>query len=111
VGEDGEIHGGEGGGGGGKWGDGEVKEGEMDKEGFDAEAYVKGVLGREGLEGVLRIEGALVGGEFPLPPSTYYHLHIPTSFPLPFPLTFPPIFPLSTKHEHNKRTRPPLKRT
>lgn len=75
VGEDGEIHGGEGiggregvavgrGDGGGKWGDGEVKEGEMDGEGFDAEKYVQEVLGREGLEGVLRIEGALVGGGF-----------------------------------------------
>ena len=32
--------------------------------GFDAEAYVREVLGREGLEGVLRIEGGLVNGEF-----------------------------------------------
>lgn len=36
----------------------------MDREGFDAETYVREVLGREGLEGVLRIEGALVGGGF-----------------------------------------------
>lgn len=81
MGEDGDIQGAEGSGsggiggiggregvgardGGGKWGDGEVKEGEMDREGFDAEKYVREVLGREGLEGVLRIEGALVGGGF-----------------------------------------------
>lgn len=65
VSEDGELDavgGRERDGAGGKWGDGEVKEGEMDKEGFDAESYVREVLGREGLEGVLRIEGALVGG-------------------------------------------------
>ncbi|KAI9825312.1 MAG: hypothetical protein M1819_000558 [Sarea resinae] len=57
-----------GGGGGGAGarglGDGEdvqvVRESELDAEGFDVEAYVRGVLGREGLEGVLRVEGALV---------------------------------------------------
>ena len=43
-------------------GGGEGKESELDAEGFDAEAYVRGVLGREGLEGVLRVEGGLVAG-------------------------------------------------
>lgn len=38
------------------------RESELDAEGFDAEAYVKGVLEREGLEEVLRIEGRLVNG-------------------------------------------------
>ncbi|SLM37045.1 hypothetical protein LPUS_06771 [Lasallia pustulata] len=38
----------------------EVRDSELDGEGFDAEGYVKGVLGREGLEGVLRVEGGLV---------------------------------------------------
>ncbi|MCJ1251951.1 hypothetical protein MMC30_009189 [Trapelia coarctata] len=65
VGEDGESVDGSGVGArdgpGGKWGDGEVKEGEMDKKGFDAEKYVREVLGRESLEGVLKIEGTLVG--------------------------------------------------
>lgn len=32
----------------------------MDVEGFDAEAYVRGVLASQGLEGVLRVEGALI---------------------------------------------------
>lgn len=40
----------------------EVRDSELDGEGFDAEGYVKGVLGREGLEGVLRVEGGLVSG-------------------------------------------------
>lgn len=39
-------------------------ESELDGEGFDAEVYVRGVLGREGLGGLLRIEGALIGGMF-----------------------------------------------
>lgn len=43
--------------------DAEGKESELDGEGFDAEAYVRGVLGREGLEGVLRVEGGLVNGK------------------------------------------------
>ncbi len=33
---------------------------ELDQDSFDAEAYVKGVLSKEGLEGVLRIESGLV---------------------------------------------------
>ncbi|MCJ1293766.1 hypothetical protein MMC34_005321 [Xylographa carneopallida] len=40
--------------------DADVRESELDGVGFDAEAYVREVLGREGLEGVLRIEGGLV---------------------------------------------------
>ncbi|KAI9723610.1 MAG: hypothetical protein M1812_000910 [Candelaria pacifica] len=40
--------------------DADVKESELDKEGFDAESYVQGVLEREGLDGVLRVEGGLV---------------------------------------------------
>ncbi|KAF2838563.1 hypothetical protein M501DRAFT_934410 [Patellaria atrata CBS 101060] len=33
---------------------------ELDKEGFNAEAYVASVLAREGLEGVLKVEGGLM---------------------------------------------------
>jgi len=44
--------------------DAEVKESELDREGFDAEKYVADVLGREGLEGVLRVEARLIGGEW-----------------------------------------------
>lgn len=33
---------------------------EIDKPGFDAEQYVKDVLSREGLEGILRVEARLV---------------------------------------------------
>ncbi|MCJ1382196.1 hypothetical protein MMC17_005308 [Xylographa soralifera] len=40
--------------------DADVKDSELDGAGFDAEGYVREVLGREGLEGVLRIEGGLV---------------------------------------------------
>ncbi|MCJ1480829.1 hypothetical protein MMC06_000984 [Schaereria dolodes] len=40
--------------------DTEIKDSELDREGFDPEAYVKGVLGREGLEGILRVEGGLI---------------------------------------------------
>ncbi|MCJ1415109.1 hypothetical protein MMC32_001440 [Xylographa parallela] len=40
--------------------DADAQESELDRAGFDAEGYVREVLGREGLEGVLRIEGALV---------------------------------------------------
>lgn len=43
--------------------EGEIKESELDREGFDAEKYVAEVLGREGLEGVLRVEAGLIGGE------------------------------------------------
>jgi len=43
--------------------DGEIKESELDREGFDAGKYVADVLGREGLEGVLRVEAGLIGGE------------------------------------------------
>ncbi|KAF2459501.1 Vps51/Vps67-domain-containing protein [Lineolata rhizophorae] len=35
---------------------------ELDKPGFDAPAYVKNVLAKESLEGVLKTEGALVSG-------------------------------------------------
>ncbi|KAK5200493.1 hypothetical protein LTR16_005971 [Cryomyces antarcticus] len=41
--------------------DGTETESELDREGFDAQAYVKNVLQKEGLEGCLRVEGALVG--------------------------------------------------
>jgi vacuolar protein sorting-associated protein 51 len=34
---------------------------ELDKKGFEAGSYVKTLLENEGLEGVLRIEAALVG--------------------------------------------------
>ncbi|QDS71335.1 hypothetical protein FKW77_002152 [Venturia effusa] len=34
---------------------------EVDRAGFDASAYVQGILEREGLEGVLRVENGLVG--------------------------------------------------
>lgn len=48
----------------GHGGDGKDSElSELDREGFDAEGYVKGVLREKGLEGVLRVEGGLVGGE------------------------------------------------
>jgi len=49
-------------------GESAVKEGgsevlsELDREGFDAEGYVKGILGMEGLEGVLRVESRLING-------------------------------------------------
>lgn len=35
---------------------------ELDGEGFDARGYVGAVLGREGLEGILRVEAGLIGG-------------------------------------------------
>lgn len=35
---------------------------ELDKEGFDAAAYVKGVLTKQNLEGVLRVEAGLLSG-------------------------------------------------
>ncbi|KAK8175080.1 Vps51/Vps67-domain-containing protein [Phyllosticta citrichinensis] len=38
----------------------EVEASELDRPGFDAEAYVKEVLGKEGLEGVLKVEAGLV---------------------------------------------------
>ena len=40
----------------------EVKDSELDREGFDAQGYVGEVLGREGLEGILRVEGGLIAG-------------------------------------------------
>ncbi|KAI9801650.1 MAG: hypothetical protein M1833_002332 [Piccolia ochrophora] len=51
------------GGGPGGWGQGGAGVGrsELDEQGFDAEGYVRRVLEREGLEGVLRVEGGLVG--------------------------------------------------
>lgn len=45
----------------------EVRVSELDAEGFDADAYVKGLLAREGLAGLLKIEGGLINGR--LPPS------------------------------------------
>ena len=39
-----------------------VRDSELDAEGFDSESYVREVLAREGLEGVLRIEAGLVNG-------------------------------------------------
>jgi len=42
--------------------DAEVKESELDAEGFDAEAYVRGVLAGQGLESVLKVEGGLING-------------------------------------------------
>lgn len=39
-----------------------VRESELDAEGFDPEGYVKELLAREGLEGILRIETGLVNG-------------------------------------------------
>jgi len=39
-----------------------VKESELDAEGFDAEAYVRGVLAGQGLESVLKVEGGLING-------------------------------------------------
>lgn len=53
------------GGGGGGWGGG-VQMRELDAEGFDAEEYVRQVLSKEDLEGVLRIEAGLINGTFSL---------------------------------------------
>lgn len=39
---------------------GAVPESELDAEGFDAEGYVKGILAKEGLEDLLRIERVLI---------------------------------------------------
>ncbi|KAI4168885.1 MAG: hypothetical protein LQ346_009021, partial [Caloplaca aetnensis] len=39
----------------------EIKPSELDAPGFDAEAYVRGVLERESLAGLLRIEAGLIG--------------------------------------------------
>ena len=36
------------------------KESELDREGFDAEAYVKDLLSREGLEGIIKVEAGLI---------------------------------------------------
>ncbi|KAK3065211.1 hypothetical protein LTS18_005997 [Coniosporium uncinatum] len=41
--------------------DGELSE--LDREGFDAEEYVRDVLESEGLEGVLRVESRLINGQ------------------------------------------------
>jgi hypothetical protein len=40
-----------------------VKQSELDRNGFNAEDYVNGVLENEGLEGVLRAEARLLNGE------------------------------------------------
>ena len=40
----------------------EVKESELDAEGFDAQAYIKEVLAKQDLEGVLRAEADLING-------------------------------------------------
>lgn len=39
---------------------GAVPQSELDSEGFDADGYVKGILAKEGLEGLLRIERVLI---------------------------------------------------
>ena len=39
-----------------------MKDSELDKDGFDAEAYVKGVLEKESLNGVLKVEEQLIDG-------------------------------------------------
>ena len=39
-----------------------MKESELDKEGFNAEAYVNGLLERESLSGVLKVEEELIDG-------------------------------------------------
>jgi hypothetical protein len=36
----------------------------LDRVGFDAQAYVRDLLGREGLEGLLAVEAGLVTGEW-----------------------------------------------
>ena len=43
------------------WSDAQTSSSELDAPGFDAQAHVKGLLEREGLEGILRAEGGLVG--------------------------------------------------
>jgi hypothetical protein len=43
-----------------------VQASELDAEGFDAEEYVRRVLSKEDLEGVLRIEAGLINGIFVL---------------------------------------------
>ena len=48
-------------GGGGGWGTGSPAS-ELDAEGFDAEEYVRQVLAKEDLEGVLKIEAGLING-------------------------------------------------
>lgn len=40
-----------------------LPESELDKPGFDAEQYVKEMLAKEGLEGILKVEAGLVSGE------------------------------------------------
>lgn len=55
-------------GGGGAGGGGWLQASELDAEGFDAEKYVRSVLAKEDLEGVLRIEGGLINGTCPLTP-------------------------------------------
>ena len=42
------------------WKESELRE--LDREGFDAEGYVKEVLSKEGLVGILRVEGGLISG-------------------------------------------------
>lgn len=44
----------------------ELEVSELDKEGFDPEEYVKDVLEKQGLEGVLKVEGGLVNGRLGL---------------------------------------------
>ena len=41
----------------------EGEKSELDADGFDADAYVKSLLDKEGLPGVLRVEGRLVNGK------------------------------------------------
>jgi hypothetical protein len=40
-----------------------VVESEMDREGFQSEEYIERVMEKEGLEGLLTVEGGLVNGE------------------------------------------------
>lgn len=47
---------------GGVGGEGEEQD-EIDRDGFDAEGYVKGLLEKEGLKGLLKVENGLMNGE------------------------------------------------
>jgi len=49
--------------------DADVKESELDRGGFDAEKYVREVLERESLEGVLRVEAGLISGVWSIYPT------------------------------------------
>jgi len=49
---------------GGAGGEGEEQD-EIDRDGFDADGYVKGLLEKEGLKGLLKVENGLINGECP----------------------------------------------